>query len=309
MRIKGLVLLVIALLVAGGTAVMVKSWLNAQRASMVAVSPKVAAPVAETAILVAKTDLAAGQFVRPENLRWQAWPQGSLADSYVVEGQRRLDEFVGGVVRFPIVAGEPVTEGRVVIPSNSGFLAAVLQPGMRAVSVPVNATSGISGFVFPGDRVDLLLAHTLKDDRDGTVEERHASATVLRDLRVLAIDQKIDSKPGEPAVVARTATVEVTPKQSELVVVAMEMGKLALSLRSLARDDAKEEFRLASADAEPTTKSASAAGSGEDQSYTLDSEASPVLPPPTLFQPTSRVVILRGGKTVGKGQDPARDLK
>jgi pilus assembly protein CpaB len=185
-----------------------------------------------TQVLVAKRDLALGQFVRAEDLRWQPWPDDNLAPSYVVQGRRTMEEFVGGVVRQPIVAGEPITEMRVVSPGNSGFLAAVLTPGHRAVSVPVTLTSVISGFVFPGDRVDVILSHTVQnqDERDVRV-----SSTMLRDIRVLALDQKTAMQPGETSPGARTATLEVTPKQSEIIAVAAEMGKLSLSLRSLAR--------------------------------------------------------------------------
>src|SRR6185369_4907798 len=108
--------------------------------------------------------------------------------------------------------------------------------GYRAVSVPVTVTSGISGFVFPGDHVDVLLSHNLPMPVDGGLERR-AAVTVLRDIRVLALDQKVDMKPGEAATVPRTATIEVTPKQSEIVTVVVEMGKLSLSLRSLQRDE------------------------------------------------------------------------
>src|SRR5215831_2349787 len=120
---------------AGATALLVRGWLEAQRAAMTP-PPAAPAPVAQRGpeVLVAKVDLPVGSFIRPEHLRWQAWPEGSLAPTYVLQGRRPLEDFVGAVVRNPISAGEPVTEGRVVVPGNSGFLAAVLQPGMRAVS-------------------------------------------------------------------------------------------------------------------------------------------------------------------------------
>lgn len=310
MRLRGVLLILAALLIAGSTAFIVRGWLQAQRDAMTVV-PKEAPPPAATHVLVAKVDLNVGQFVRPEHLRWQAWPEGSLSPAYVVQGKRPMDEFVGGVVRNRIAGGEPVTEGRVVIPSNSGFMAAVLPPGMRAISVPVNATSGISGFVFPGDRVDLVLTHNLQQEQSGGTQERKASVTLLRDLRVLAIDQKIESKPGE-AVVARTATLEVTSKQSEIVAVALEMGKLSLSLRSLAREDqvaggqAIDASVAVAAGANSSATSETAAINGRNaliataesrglaSSYTLDSDASGLLPPP--FMAKSEITVFRGGK-------------
>jgi pilus assembly protein CpaB len=236
MRLKSLLLIVVALVVAGFTAYMVRNWLEAERAAALrAMQNKPAPAIAATQVLVAKSNLPVGTFLRPEHLRWQAWPEASLSPAYVVQGKKQLEDYVGSVVRVPVAAGEPITDGRVVSPGNSGFLAAVLKPGYRAVSVPVTVTSGISGFVFPGDHVDLILTHSVPGEVEGI--ERRAGVTVLRDIRVLALDQKLDMKPGEAAV-ARTATIEVTPKQSEMVAVLVEMGKLSLSLRSLAREEA-----------------------------------------------------------------------
>lgn len=181
-------------------------------------------------VLVARNDVLTGQIIKPDDLRWQVWPEGTLSPTYVIEGRRPMSDFVGAVARQAISPGEPITESRVVLPGSRSFMAAVLRPGMRAVSVAVTATSGISGFVFAGDQVDLILTHkiTRGEGRDHLVTE-----TVLRNVRVLAMDQKVDSKPGDPPVVARTATFEVTPKQAEIVAIASEMGRLALSLRSL----------------------------------------------------------------------------
>ena len=94
-------------------------------------------------------------------MRWQPWPAGNLSPTYAVEGKRPINDFVGAVVRTSIAAGEPVTEARLVLANTRGFMAAVLRPGMRAVSVPVTATSAVSGFIYAGDRVDVLLTHVL----------------------------------------------------------------------------------------------------------------------------------------------------
>ncbi len=297
MRAKSLLLILVALVMAGGTALAIRGWLDAQRAQMQAPPPTAAAPAPRgTEILVAKVDIAAGQFIRPEHLRWQSWPDGALSPNYVVQGRRPLEDFVGAVARLPVAAGEPVTEGRVVVPGNSGFLAAVLQPGMRAVSVSVNATSGISGFVFPGDRIDLLMTHNLEVQRiGGRTEIRHATATVLQDLRVLAIDQTIQARAGE-AVVARTATLEVTPRQSQLVAVASETGRLSLSLRSLARDE------LAASDGggpggDPKPGPGPGAPQGEAVTFVMDSELSPTIPPLALTSEQPQITVLRGQRT------------
>ena len=157
---------------------------------------------------------------------------------------------------------------------------------MRAVTVPVTATSGIAGFVFPGDRVDILITYPIPVPSGTPNAIQHKAAeTVLRDVRVIAMDQKLDSKDGE-AVVAHTATLEVTPKQSEIIAVANEMGKLSLSLRSLVPSPADKG----------TTDSSKVA---KRHSYTLDSEVSQLFPNPMNLKGDSKkveVTILRGGR-------------
>jgi len=298
MRAKSLLLILVAVAMAGTTALLLRSWLAAQRAAM-APLPVAQAPAQRgPEVLVAKVDLVAGQFVRPEHLRWQPWPDGSLAPAYVLQGRRPLEDFVGAVVRFPIAAGEPLTEGRVVVPGNSCFLAAVLQPGMRAVSVTINPTSGISGFVFPGDRVDLILTHNLPRDA-GEQGTRRGAATILDDLRVLALDQRIESQPGQ-TMVARTATLEVTPRQGQIIAVAAEVGRLSLSLRSLAREEQAGPDGAAPRPAEPGAKpgeavaAGTAALAGEQPSYVLDSDATPLLPPPHVNREMPSVIVFRG---------------
>jgi pilus assembly protein CpaB len=291
MRLKSVLLIAAALVVAGFTAFMVRSWLDAERAAAqraLANRPQAAPQPAGVQVLVAKRDLPVGTFLRPEHLRWQAWPEASLSPAYAVEGKKKLEDFVGSVVRLPIASGEPITDGRVVSPGNSGFLAAVLRPGYRAVSVPVTVTSGISGFVFPGDHVDVLLTHNLPQPVDGGLERR-AGLTVLRDIRVLALDQRVDVKPGENAV-PRTATIEVTPKQSEVVAVVVEMGKLSLSLRSLQRDEPllPENDPFQQVDLSTIEKKKDK-DDFPDRTFTLDSEVSSLLS-------VRRITIMRGGK-------------
>jgi pilus assembly protein CpaB len=222
-------------------------------------------------VLVAADDLPAGTLIIPEQLRWQAWPDDSLAEAYVLDGERPLEDFAGAVVRSSLAAGHPVTDAVVVRPGDRGFLAAVLRPGRRAVTVSVNATTGIAGFVFPGDRVDVILTHALGKRPGG---RRHASETVLSDLRVIAVDQKTDDQNGEVRV-AKTATLEVSPKEAEMIAMLTDLGRLSLSLRSLARDDPAE---------------ASA------KTFTLDSEVSALLTRRPVATKSRRVTVLRAGK-------------
>jgi pilus assembly protein CpaB len=262
MRIGRIVLIAVAMLLAGTTAFMAKSWLDRERSSIrKAAAP---APLANQRILVAKTRLTTGQFITPDNVKWVPWPSESVSAGFVVEGKRKLEDVIGSVVRLPIGAGEPMNDNRIVAPNGRGFMAAVLEPGMRAVSVPVTLTSGISGFIFPGDRVDIVLTHTYQQNQG---RDRKAGETILTDVRVLAIDQKVENKPGEIQI-AKSVTFEVTPKQSEILAVTADLGRLSLSLRSLARDDHEDPIDVAAASGDkgmPRT------------SFTLDSDASSLL--------------------------------
>ena len=156
MGLRRIIVLLIALVAAGGSAMYARSWIEGQQATIQAVAAP--APKEEIhEVLVADADLPAGTFVKPQHLRWQRWPTDDVPESYVLKGVRSDDEMIGAVVRRRIAMGEPLTDGAVVKPGERGFLAAVLEPGMRAVSVPVTPASANSGLIFPGDRVDLIL--------------------------------------------------------------------------------------------------------------------------------------------------------
>lgn len=274
MRARNILLLTLAIVLAGGTAWLTRHWLTAQRVAQMAQSVPMTAPKPARSVLIARGALKRGQILRPEDLIWQVWPDGALDKNYVeLGGPRSPDSFAGWVVRNPIAAGEPIAEEKIIAPGDRGFLAAVLTPGMRAISVPVTVTSGISGFIFPGDRVDLVLSYPVPSPTEASAEggksyEHKASQTVLRNVRVIGIDQRLDGKPGE-AVVAHTATLEVTPKQGEIIALASEIGKVSLTLRSLV--PAPKEGGE-SAEPAPDSRLAEAA------SFTLDSDLSPLLP-------------------------------
>lgn len=230
---RRIIVLLFALVAAGGTAMYARSWVEGQQPNVTVVA---AAPQEEFyEVLIADTGLSAGSFVKPQHLRWQRWPTDDVPESYVLKGRRSDQEMVGAVVRRRIAAGEPITDGLVVKPGERGFLAAVLEPGMRAVSVPINPTSSHSGLIFPGDHVDLILTQSLvTNDAEGAV--RRVSETVLSNIRIIAMgsDTSDDPQKGEANDRAKTATFEVTPQQAEQVTLLTELGKLSLSLRSLA---------------------------------------------------------------------------
>jgi pilus assembly protein CpaB len=286
MRARSLILFAIAMILAGGTAILVRSFL-AQRTAEAEATPLARPAAPQRSVLVARGAIARGQILKPQDFSWQVWPEGGIDRAYIQFGTRTVESLAGWVARDPFGPGEPITEAKIVAPGSRGFLAAVLGPGMRAVSVPVTATSGISGFVFPGDRVDILITHQLPVVGGTSPEAEHkASETVLHDVRVIGVDQKLDSKNGE-ALVAHTATLEVTPKQSEVIAVATEMGKLSLSLRSLT-------------DSPTDTSTADTAAGGNPGTFTLDSEVSQLLRKPRETPKGSLdVTVLRGNGRTG----------
>lgn len=248
MNPRTVLLALAALVTAGLTAFLVQGWMERQRAQMASRAPAAAPQIEGMSVLVAKTDLGVGSFVQPGDLRWQVWPEGNLSPAYAVKGKRKEADFVGSVVRTGIVAGQPVTDRSVVKVGERGFLAAVLKPGMRAVAVPVTAASAIAGLVFPGDRVDLILTHKFEAETESQRKLRQASETVLTNVRILAIDQTMDDQMEQgkkkSTSVPKTATVEVTPKQAEIVNVALTLGQLSLSLRSLAKIEQSKDGKI-----------------------------------------------------------------
>ncbi|MEL7189078.1 MAG: Flp pilus assembly protein CpaB [Pseudomonadota bacterium] len=242
---KKLVLLLGALIIAIGTAFAARTMFAGGTAAPEAVAAE--EPVGPK-VLVAKLPLPAGTIITAEALEFQSWPEGLVQDAYYLEGESDVSGLLGTVVRDPLTVGEPVTQGTLVSPGDRGFLAAALGPGMRAVTVPVSAKTGVAGFVFPGDRVDVVLTQTVA----GEGRPLNAAETVLRNLRVLATDQsteQVTDENGKTKVRAfRTVTLEVTPKLAEKVSVAMTIGELTLVLRSIADNQAELERAIASGD-------------------------------------------------------------
>ena len=295
MNSKRIVFLMLAVIVAGATAFLARAWLQAERAAIAAQlgGTRTVAPAKPAAqVLVARNNIRVGQLIKPEDLRWQAWPQGSLPAPYIVEGKRPISEFVGAVARNPLHVGQPVIETDIVMPGSRGFLAAVLKPGLRAVSVPANATTAVSGFIYAGDRVDVLLTHTLNSPSG----QHNATETILRNARVIAMDQKLDFAPGDKPDVAKTATLELTAKQTEIVTLAVKMGDLSLALRSL-QDPDEEEHEAASAED---------ATAELGNSYTQDTQVSRLIAQPTPAKPEAAkptVFVLRGSQRARQDSD------
>src|SRR4051812_42324729 len=246
MDVKKIVLLVGALLIAAVTAVMAKNMFSGASAPEAQAGPVVPAG---PEVLVATRTLPIGTIIDAEAFRYQPWPQGLVQPAYYTRGETGADPqtLIGTVVRNEISAGQPLTQGAIVRPGERGFLAAALGPGMRAVTVGVSATSGVAGFVFPGDRVDLVLTQEVTGGDDGP--PLRASETIVRNIRVLAVDQRLNSRDeagNQVAQTVATVTFEATPKIAEKIAVAQTIGQLSLSLRSLADNNAELERAIAS---------------------------------------------------------------
>ena len=249
MNVKKIMLLVGALVIAAVTAIMAKNMFagaGAEQAQAAAATPAV--PVGPK-VLVARKDLPVGTIIDAESLTFQPWPKEMTQSAYCTEGAPDADmsKLLGTVVRYPVTAGQPMTRGALVGPNDRGFLAAALGPGMRAITVPVNAATGVAGFVFPGDRVDIVLTQEVAGGGDGPPLK--VSETVVRNVRVLATDQRTDSKGEDGKTLVKTfsnVTLEATPRIAEKVAVAQSVGQLSLSLRSIADNTSELERAIAS---------------------------------------------------------------
>jgi pilus assembly protein CpaB len=187
-------------------------------------------------VLVAKSDLSRGQVIEAGDIGWQIWPTVAANGSFIKKSARpdAISQFTGAIVRVPVAAGQPIYDPMVVLAKGSGFLAAVLPKGMRAVALDISPDSDAGGFILPEDHVDILLTRHDKAAEKATGTEKIVTDTILRNVRVLAVDQAVEEKGGTRVVVGKTATVELTPQQAETLALSRQLGTLSLSLRSLA---------------------------------------------------------------------------
>jgi pilus assembly protein CpaB len=198
------------------------------------VAPKPVEVVPAVQVLVAKRELPMGQYLSAEDLEWQAWPEKSPVDSFLVKSKApdALEKSVGAVVRVAMAVGEPVVPAKIVQPGEQGFMAAVLAPGMRAVSVQISPETAAGGFILPNDRVDVLMTRMVEKDGNKTVY----SERMLANIRVLAIDAVYGApQEGQGQVLVGTrATLELSENDTRLLQTARKAGEVSLSLRSVA---------------------------------------------------------------------------
>lgn len=217
------------------------------------------APVEQTSqmatidVLVARSDIALGAPVNREAVQWQSWPTASASSNFITRTDKpnadsQLD---GALARQPFITGEPIREAKLVRPKDSGFMAAILPTGLRAVSTEISPETGAGGFILPNDRVDVILSKREKNADRTAPGDTVNSEIILSNIRVLAIDQAPREKDGQNSVVGKTATLELKPEQAEALARARQSGTLSLALRSLADANAVD---TTPADGERTNK-------------------------------------------------------
>ena len=192
--------------------------------------------VNSTEVLVAGSDIPVGQIVNEGSFRWVSWPSEAVSASYITKqagGVEMMRDLSGSVARSPLLAGEPVTTQKLIKAGQGGVLAAILPQGMRAISTKIKAETAAGSLILPNDHVDVIL---IRQVRNRNNQEENVSDTLFRNVRVMAIGQQIETKEGKKAAdsSASTATLELTPRQAEMMALANSMGEITLSLRSVA---------------------------------------------------------------------------
>ena len=202
-------------------------------------------------VLVAKADIGLGQALTPNDLQWQSWPASTAGNTFIRRNDRpdATTQLAGSIARAPFIAGEPIREAKLVKADGSGFMAAILPTGMRAVSTEISPETGAGGFILPNDRVDVLLTRREKNPNPTATADIVHSEILLANVRVLAIDQAPKEKEGQNSVVGKTVTLELKPEQAATLAAGRQAGTLSLALRSIAdvnqvesgSDDAKRQ--------------------------------------------------------------------
>jgi pilus assembly protein CpaB len=232
-----IIVLVIALGAAGMAALLLGGFFGKKQASAT-----VGPAVQLTEVLVAASDIVVGQTMKPDDLRWQKWPTDAVAAAYITKDANPagLETMVGAVARTTMFSGEPATNTKLVHAETSSFMAAVLTPGMRAVSVEIEEKTGAGGFILPNDRVDVIVSLEAGNSDDGS--KKVFTRTLLQNIRVLAVGQTFRDEAGgteteSQSVAAKTATLEVSPTEAELLQHGAQGGIVSLSLRGLTGAD------------------------------------------------------------------------
>jgi len=232
MKAARLVVLVIA--VAAGGAAALLAGRGGDEPPPAAPAPAVSIDTVD--VLVAKIDIPLGQSIGAQDMQWQLWPTQAASPVFMRKSDRpnAIEELTGAIARAPFVAGEPLRESKLIKANGSGYMAAVLDKGMRAISTEISPETGAGGFILPNDRVDVILSRRDREAEKSGAGESHTTDTILTNIRILAIDQTLGEKDGQKVVIGKTATLELTPRQAETLALSRQLGTLSLALRSLA---------------------------------------------------------------------------
>lgn len=239
MSIKQILIILIAGAAAVGAAFMFKQISASSTQPVVQAEEtvrEVEVEVAHLQILVASRDLAVGELITPDDLMWANWPEATVNINQFTDqdSPEAMEELTGSVVRTRMYENEPVIPQKIVQKGETGYMAAILTPGMRAIAVEIRSETGAGGFILPDDRVDVILTHDVEIVLGDTRVERPVTTTIIENARVLAIDTIHVQGEGEIAMTGSTATLELKPKQAELLALGERMGAISLALRSVA---------------------------------------------------------------------------
>jgi pilus assembly protein CpaB len=247
MRPIVVVLIVLALGAAVIAAYLANQWVRSQQAPTPAQTAQ--QQVDTQNVLVAARDITPGTVLKEDDLRWQSWPTSGIdRDRMIVQpteveaqqnpGQNPQQDFIDHIARRQVMSGEPMSREMVIKQGDSGVAAANLKPGMRAITINVPPAAGVAGLVLPNDHVDIIVNTAVRDlvgiEGWKDVVLRNAAETILKNVRVVAINQAMSHDPAKGvAEPGNLVTVEVSPADAEKLLVAGQLGSLNLSLRSL----------------------------------------------------------------------------
>jgi pilus assembly protein CpaB len=187
-------------------------------------------------VLVAKSDIGLGQTLSADDMIWQTWPAATASSTFIRRNERpdATTQIAGSIARSPFIAGEPIREPKLIKANGSGFMAAILPTGMRAISTEISPETGAGGFILPNDRVDVVLTRREKNPDPKASGDLVVPEIILTNIRILAIDQAPKEKDGQNSVIGKTVTLELKPEQVPILAGARQAGVLSLALRSIA---------------------------------------------------------------------------
>ena len=225
-----LIILAVALFAAIAAAFLVRGIANQQPSAAVGpaqtVEKIVEVEVSQQKVLVAKTDLKVGTLLTPDEFRWANWPESTINPAYYTQdvAPDSMEELTGSVVRSAMYADEPIMPQKIVQKGDTGFMAALLSPGMRAMTIEISPESASAGFILPDDRVDIILTQLIEYSGDEDLPPQLITHTIMENTRVIAIDQTFGDVDGIPTLTGSTATMEISQEQAELLANSQRSG-------------------------------------------------------------------------------------